>query len=476
MRFWHLFIVIIISIFAMGNLQAQESDSVKTQTLHFGSEVNANKPLTRILFIFDSSQSMLGRWNKHKKIDLARNLLMEMMDSIRLLDNVQVALRVYGHQHPVPPQNCSDTRLEVAFDDDNYEKIQWVLEGLVAKGTTPIARSLEEAGEDFPDDRKSRNIIVLITDGVEACDGDPCAVSLALQRKGVVLKPFVIGLGLDVKFEDVFNCVGVYYNATNPKEFKDAMRAVVDQVTHTTSAQVNLLDSSGHPTETNVNMSFHDHTSGGLRYNYMHTINKEGMPDTVLLDILTIYDLKVHTIPPVTKDSIVLKPDTHNIIPLKTPQGYIQIKIPGGHPRDSSISCIIRKNGEGKTLHVQKANSLEKYITGIYDVEILSLPRRLIENVMVQQSKISNISIPQPGDLNIQFDGYPIGCIMSEHGDRLESIYRFDPHKKRYHLRLLPGNYRISVRYADMKKTKYTMVKRFSIGSGKTLQLKFDKE
>ena len=40
--------------------------------------------------------------------------------------------------------------------------------------------------------------MILITDGIEECGGDH-AISIALQKKGIVLKPFVIGVGLDFK-------------------------------------------------------------------------------------------------------------------------------------------------------------------------------------------------------------------------------------------------------------------------------------
>ncbi|MBK9638483.1 MAG: hypothetical protein IPO63_11975 [Bacteroidetes bacterium] len=50
------------------------------------------------------------------------------------------------------------------------------MEEISPSGTTPIARSLEECGGDFPKSQ-ARNIIILITDGIEECNGDPCAVS-----------------------------------------------------------------------------------------------------------------------------------------------------------------------------------------------------------------------------------------------------------------------------------------------------------
>ncbi|HNP99300.1 MAG TPA: VWA domain-containing protein, partial [Bacteroidia bacterium] len=135
--------------------------------------------LTRIEFLFDASQSMYGKWQSGAKIDVARLLMNKVLDSLRYIDNIELALRVYGHQKPYPPQDCDDSRLEVPFSKGNISSIQQVLKNLVPKGTTPIAKSLELCGNDFPQS-PSRNILILVTDGIEECGGDPCAVSLAL--------------------------------------------------------------------------------------------------------------------------------------------------------------------------------------------------------------------------------------------------------------------------------------------------------
>jgi Ca-activated chloride channel family protein len=99
-------------------------------------------PETRILFIFDASQSMAGTWQKETKIAIARRVLIHIIDSLQQLPNVKMALRIYGHQSPVPPQNCDDTKLEVPFAKDNAPLIRQKLRYLVPKGTTPIAHSL----------------------------------------------------------------------------------------------------------------------------------------------------------------------------------------------------------------------------------------------------------------------------------------------------------------------------------------------
>jgi len=70
------------------------------------------EPVNRILFIFDASQSMLGRWQSGRKIDIAKNLLSNMVDSLKYIENLEIGLRVYGHKSGYPPQDCDDTHLK----------------------------------------------------------------------------------------------------------------------------------------------------------------------------------------------------------------------------------------------------------------------------------------------------------------------------------------------------------------------------
>ncbi|MFA5477049.1 MAG: VWA domain-containing protein, partial [Bacteroidales bacterium] len=137
---------------------------------------------TRILFVFDASQSMYGRWQSDMKLHIAQRILSRVLDSLKLVDNLELALRLYGHQKPFPPQDCDDTRLEVPFAPNNIAEIKNRLSTINPKGTTPIAYALSESQHDFPHCDHCRNIIVLITDGIEECGGDPCEVSRMLQQ------------------------------------------------------------------------------------------------------------------------------------------------------------------------------------------------------------------------------------------------------------------------------------------------------
>jgi len=422
-------------------------------------------PTTRILFIFDASQSMYGTWGENKKINIARKYLIQLIDSLEKTPNIQMALRVYGHQSPVPPQDCSDTKLEIPFSDRNASKIRQKLRYIIPKGTTPIANSLKLAANDFPPCENCRNIIILITDGIEACDGDPCQASLDLQKKGIVLKPFVIGIGIDPNFENTFECVGDFYNTPTEEKFEKALSVVISRALNSTTAQVNLLDSYGKPTETDVNLSFFDHLSGKIKYNFIHTINYMGNPDTLVIDPLVTYDLVVNTLPPVKKDSIKLTEGKHNMIGLNAPQGYLNISCPGTNQyRDLEI--IVREDDHLQILNVQKNEQTEKYITGEYDLEILTIPLIKLENVKIEQSKTTRIYIPKPGVANISFPAPGYGSLYKETTDTLEWVYNLNVDLLYQNLTLQPGSYKIVFRPKNSKQVTNTITKNFTIKPG----------
>lgn len=421
---------------------------------------------TRILFLFDASQSMYGRWQSGSKIEVAKKLMNELLDSLMTVDNVQLALRCYGHQKPYPPQDCDDTKLEVPFEKGNISRIKQVINSIRPSGTTPIARSLEASANDFPD-LNARNIILLITDGVEECKGDPCAISAALQRKGVFLKPFVIGMGIDESFKKTFECVGNYFDATDEVQFKNALNIVISQALNNTTLQVNLLDQSGNPTETNVNMTFYDQSTGRMRYNYIHTLNSKGNPDTLVIDPLSTYRIVAHTIPPVEIKDVKLTPGKHTIAGIDAPQGFLSLKFQG-MAEYKKLQAIVRKHDEMQTLIVQDFNTTEKYITGKYDLEIMTLPRIYYNSIDIAQSKTTTMQIPQPGLVSFITTGQGFGSLYIDSGTNLDWIYNLDDNLTRETVVLQPGQYRVVFRPKNSKESIYTEEQKFTVKSGES--------
>lgn len=461
MKHFAAIIALFFALSVAGQTQAQEPERTP--------------PLTRILFVFDGSQSMYGRWESGTKIDVAQRLMGQMLDSLQEIQNAnnfQLALRVYGHQKPVPPQDCSDTKLEVPFGTGNIYKIKRVLKTITPKGTTPIAGSLMKAADDFPPCEDCRNIIILITDGVEACDQDPCIVSQRLQKKGIILKPFVIGIGIDENFRQSFECVGTYFDAADENTFKNVLGVVISQALDNTTAQINLLDRQGKPTETDVPVLLYDHTSGLLKESFMHTLNYKGVPDTLVLDPLVVYDMVVHTIPPVRVDSVVVYSGTHTHIGANTPQGHLTLQ--ASARSTDQISCIVKPSGKSEILHVQEFGTQQRYLAGTYDLEILTLPRIIERGVEVKASANTTIAIPPPGMVTIQTGVNGYGSIFVQRENGFEWVIDLSPSDERQVFKLQPGRYRVVFRSKFAQETGYSKTKEFRVGSGSSTVVKLN--
>ena len=426
---------------------------------------------TRILFIYDASNSMNGSWQKGKKHTIAQRLLSETIDEMQNIPNLETALRVYGHQkYYRNGQDCNDTKLEVPFAAKNAKQIKAKLKSITPKGTTPIAMTLEKSAEDFSDCSNCRNIIILITDGIEECGGDPCAISMKLQRQGIVLKPFVIGIGLDVNFKKSFECLGTFYDASDEATFKKVLDIVISQALNETSAQVNLIDAAKNPSETDVAVSLYDHFSGRLLYHFMHTMDAKGNPDTLDLEANYTYDMVAHTVPPVRADSLTMIPGKHNLLGVDAPQGFINIEVNGFNSR-TPVQAIVRQHKKTETVFVQELNSTEKYLVGFYDIEILTLPRVILEDIVVSQSHTTTVELPNPGLLTVTKKSKGSGGIFIDRNGKLEKVIKLDENQARESFYLQPGEYLLVYRANGAQSTSFNKQQKFTIRTGSSASI-----
>jgi len=433
----------------------------------------AQKTINRILFIFDDSYSMYAPWNTEPKINVAKRVMGRFMDSIQNIPDLEIALRCYGHTTFFQPiRNCKDSKLEVPFAPAsvNAQKIKRFINGLDPKGTTPIAYSIAQAEKDFSECSNCRNIIILITDGIEECEGNPCEVSALLQKKGIFIRPFVIGIGLDMKFADALGCMGKFVDVSNENNFYPVLKNVLTEALLRTTVQVNLLDIYKKPTETDVVMSFYNSENKQLLYNYVHTINNYGRPDTLVIDPDVTYDLEIHTIPKIVKKNIKIEKGKHNIISIDAPQGYLNLQIEG-NINDYFPTTIVKKANDTTILNVQDFGKTERYLVGKYDLEILTLPRIYLKNVEIKQSHTNTIKIPASGSVFISKPAKGFGTIFLDNGKTLEWVCNLDYNLDMQNIYLQPGKYKLEFRYVHQKEMIKTIEKSFEIKSKESVRL-----
>lgn len=97
-----------------------------------------------------------------------------------------------------------------------------------ALGRTPITYSLQKALTDFGD---RSGEIILITDGIESCDADPCALIKQWRETNVKVKVHVVGFGLDEKSKDALKCLSEaagtdYFDAQSANDLSDALKKI----------------------------------------------------------------------------------------------------------------------------------------------------------------------------------------------------------------------------------------------------------
>jgi Ca-activated chloride channel family protein len=432
------------------------------------SQTQKAPQLTRILFVFDASKSMISKHENTNRIDGAKVLFNKFIDSLSKQKNYQFALRMYGHTVKYPPGDCKDSKLIVPFSvKSNVSLIKQKVAEAKPTGITPIEHSLTEAANDFPD-AKARNMIILITDGIEECGGDPCEARQKLMQKGIVFKPFIIGIGLTPAQIKTFECVGTYFDFDDDKAFKNITELIQTQKLKKTSAQVNLLDSKGKPTETDVNMTFYDVNKKKYVYNYMHTLNKNGNPDTLYIDDFPTYKVIAHTIPPKESSEVKLTVGKHTTIPIEAPQGSMIITRPNGiFNFNEKMRYIVRYANQMPTLHVQSINTLEKYIVGTYDIEILTIPRIYLSGIKIEQSKLNEIVIPNAGMVQVKCIEAGDGAVFMKIGGRFERLLNLTAATLQTFY-LQPGNYIIEWRSKTLKGSIYTIEKKFEVKPDQT--------
>ena len=184
-----------------------------------------------IEIVFDASNSMWGRMEGRPKIEVAKEILTESLDWMP--SDLNVALRVYGNRHPREQRNCADTELLVPLAGNDRGQIREAIAGFRPRGQTPLAHSLRQVAGDMQGFVGER-AVVLVTDGLESCGGDPVEAARALQAGGS-LPVHVIGFGLSTEGDEDPESLraiaevsgGRFLTARSAAELRDALSETV---------------------------------------------------------------------------------------------------------------------------------------------------------------------------------------------------------------------------------------------------------
>lgn len=453
--------ILLLGILAATFVKAQEVKTYKPQGV-------------KILFLLDVSGSMKEQWNGKSRLAIAKEALIDMMDSIqKKYPNTHLGLRVFGSEFLREQKNCKDTRLIVPLTKNlDLKSLKSKLDGLAPKGMTPIAYSLEQAAKDFTIDSNNVNSIILITDGDENCEGDPCKFSDLLIKRKISFRPFIIGLGVEKNIEQRFDCIGTFLNTSNEVSLRQSLEVVVRQSMNVTSAQINLIDRNGQPLITNIPFTIYDQNSMNIEYNFVHTIKPTGMPDTLFLNPMGQFKIVVHTTPPIIKENVELQIGKHNVIGIDLPIGK-HSPICNGSSFTTNDAQIIVKNIDNKTLSAQELNTKENLVVGNYKIAVLTNPF-FFDTISIMQDQETEKNILNYGSAIFYSQKNMNAFILYNDFGKWKKTNEFMISSKYETIKLQPGSYRLVYIPVGSTETLSSKVFQFEIEEGRNLSISLE--
>ena len=189
------------------------------------------KTQTNIQIIIDASGSMNSPVGNTTKLDAIKSALKNILSTPLPpeITNRKVSLRVFGATSPAENNNCTDTQLIYPMSKYDANTFNTALDGIIAQGVVPMAYALEDAYNDFTESADTTdNLIVMITDGLDSCNGNVLASAERLFSGKSKIMIDIIGFDVDQAAQDILKKVaqttsGQFFLARNDVELANAL-------------------------------------------------------------------------------------------------------------------------------------------------------------------------------------------------------------------------------------------------------------
>ncbi|MEE4118785.1 MAG: VWA domain-containing protein [Paracoccaceae bacterium] len=175
--------------------------------------------------VLDGSGSMWGQIEGVAKITIAQEALRGLL--AELPADQALGLVAYGHRER---GQCGDIETLVEAGPGTRDRILEALGGISPKGKTPLSDAVLHAAEGLKY-TEERATVILISDGIETCDADPCAVGRRLEETGIDFTAHVIGFDVDGEAAAQLECLagetgGQFLLAEDAGALSDALQQV----------------------------------------------------------------------------------------------------------------------------------------------------------------------------------------------------------------------------------------------------------
>jgi Ca-activated chloride channel homolog len=178
------------------------------------------------IIVLDASGSMWGQIDGRAKLEIAREALASVLTGIPA--ETELGLMAYGHREK---GSCEDIELVVPPATGTAGAITDAANAMKFLGKTPLTEAVRRAAGELKS-TEAKATVILITDGIETCEADPCALGAELEASGVDFTAHVVGFGLTAEEGATVACLaentgGKYIEAKDAGSLVDALKTTV---------------------------------------------------------------------------------------------------------------------------------------------------------------------------------------------------------------------------------------------------------
>lgn len=190
------------------------------------STTAAAQDSTGTVLVLDGSGSMWGQIDGEAKITIAQQAVGAILDDFP--QDQRLGLTLYGHRQE---GSCRDIQTIVAPALGTASEVRTAVNNIRPLGKTPMTDAIIAAAETL-DYTNQTATVILVSDGVETCNPDPCAAARRLDDAGVNFTAHVIGFDVDDPIAlGQMQCIayetgGRFLRAADATELKDAIATV----------------------------------------------------------------------------------------------------------------------------------------------------------------------------------------------------------------------------------------------------------
>ncbi|MEM7441694.1 MAG: VWA domain-containing protein [Pseudomonadota bacterium] len=177
------------------------------------------------IIVLDASGSMWGQIDGISKIEIAREVLGDLLSD---WDNqTPLGVVAYGHRRE---GDCTDIELVRGVGPVDPEALIGEINAIMPRGRTPLTDAVRQAAEELRYQDEPATVI-LLSDGIETCNADPCALSAELEQAGINFTAHVIGFDIAQDEAGQLSCIaentgGTFLLAENAQQLSDALTTV----------------------------------------------------------------------------------------------------------------------------------------------------------------------------------------------------------------------------------------------------------